>query len=198
MSDAAIPDLAEVLFRLGEHDAFMPDESLEWARGENDWKRALAERPQRDWLFWLAGALMRHGHLRAETLATTACACARHVLHFVPASEDRPRLALEAAEQWARGEVPRERTMSPRDASYDSLATCWGRANDAARAAHWAASVAAGGISPRVAAMASAWASAEASDGTAVDEIVKRELVPALLEGLIAYETSRRPAEERR
>ncbi len=189
MNDTAVPrrDLAEVLFGLGEHDIFMPEESLEWARGESDWKHALAECPQRNWLFWLAGALLKRGHLKREVLVVAACACARSVLHLVPAREARPRLALEVAEQWARGEVPRERTMHPRDAAYDSREACCGRARDAARAAHWAASVAAGGISPRFAAMASAWASADASDGTVVDGIVRRELVPDLAEGLAAY-----------
>lgn len=34
-----------------------------------------------------------------------ACQCARTVLHLVPEGEDRPRLAIETAEAWTRGEA---------------------------------------------------------------------------------------------
>jgi hypothetical protein len=35
-------------------------------------------------------------------LVRAACACARQALRWVPSGEDRPRLAIEAAEAWAR------------------------------------------------------------------------------------------------
>jgi len=35
-------------------------------------------------------------------LVLAACACARRVLQYVPMHEDRPRLAIEAAERWAK------------------------------------------------------------------------------------------------
>jgi hypothetical protein len=38
-----------------------------------------------------------------------ACRCARTVLHLVPAGEERPRRAIEAAEEWVRGQRTRRR-----------------------------------------------------------------------------------------
>ena len=35
--------------------------------------------------------------------AWCAAQCARTALHLIPAGEDRPRSAIEAAEAWARG-----------------------------------------------------------------------------------------------
>ena len=63
-----------------------------------------------DWMFWLLG------RRRADHVKLVRCACeiARTVLHMVPAGEDRPRLAIEAAERWCND--PTKATQS--DAAY--------------------------------------------------------------------------------
>lgn len=40
-----------------------------------------------------------------QSLVLAACACARTVLHLVPAGETRPLRAIEVAEAWCRGEA---------------------------------------------------------------------------------------------
>jgi hypothetical protein len=57
--------------------------------------------PRADWLLWL---LARTGAER-KLLTLAACACARTALPFVAAGEDRPRIAIEWIEAWARGEA---------------------------------------------------------------------------------------------
>ncbi|MFO0474195.1 MAG: putative immunity protein, partial [Alphaproteobacteria bacterium] len=56
------------------------------------------ERP--DWLLWWAA----HSVPRQE-LVLAACDCAELALRYVPQGEDRPRLAIETARRWARGEA---------------------------------------------------------------------------------------------
>src|SRR5208337_2959706 len=53
-----------------------------------------------EWLLWLAGRLTTD----PRPFVLAACACARTVLHLVAAGEERPRIAIEAAEAWCRGE----------------------------------------------------------------------------------------------
>ena len=51
-----------------------------------------------DWLLWWAAKTEANTH---QQVVLAACACARRALRFVPEGEDRPRLAIEAAERWA-------------------------------------------------------------------------------------------------
>jgi hypothetical protein len=79
-------------------------ESVMWA-GEL-WEGTTAQQawdlcPRADWLLWL---LARTGADR-KLLTLAACACARTALPFVRADEDRPRIAIEWTESWARGEA---------------------------------------------------------------------------------------------
>lgn len=74
-------------------------EALAWASGRAVDEAAYLACPRGDWLLWL---LARLGLARPR-LVLAACACARDVLHLAPAGEERPRLAIEAAEGWARG-----------------------------------------------------------------------------------------------
>ena len=87
--------------------------AVEWAAAQPSYEQAwdACERP--DWLFWLLG---RTGCDRG-LLVRAACACARTVLRYVPAGEDRPRLAIEAAEGWVRGEVTVDEVRVARDAA---------------------------------------------------------------------------------
>jgi hypothetical protein len=64
----------------------------------DDWtaEQAWGDCERGDWMLWLAGRL----GVDRVAIARVACAVARSVLHLVPAGEDRPRLAIEAAEAW--------------------------------------------------------------------------------------------------
>jgi hypothetical protein len=59
----------------------------------------MCERP--DWMIWFA----RRRSVERKVLVRIACDCARTALRFVPEGEDRPRLAIEAAERWTLGEA---------------------------------------------------------------------------------------------
>ena len=53
-----------------------------------------------DWMLWL---IARTQHDRKQLVLAT-CACLRLSLKYVPAGENRPRMAIETAEKWARDE----------------------------------------------------------------------------------------------
>src|SRR3972149_6910811 len=74
-------------------------EALRWLKTQASPRAAwdACERP--DWMIWLAA---RRG-VDHKVLARIACDCARTALRFVPAGEDRPRLAIEATERWIVG-----------------------------------------------------------------------------------------------
>jgi hypothetical protein len=79
-------------------------EAVAWARQHRSLAAAWEVCKRGDWMLWLAGRCsgepLSDGR-RKLVLAT--CECARLPLPHVPAGEDRPRLAIEAAEAWARG-----------------------------------------------------------------------------------------------
>ena len=76
-------------------------DAREWAESQPNAYTAWRTCPRGDWLMWW---LSRAG-LDRKTLVLAACDCARLVLHLVPDGEDRPRVAIETAEAWARGEA---------------------------------------------------------------------------------------------
>ena len=170
--------------------------ALAWATPYGtEWERALAECPDHRWMTWLAGAVMRRGHLRREAIVLCACAYARTALRYVPAGETRPLAAIETAERWARGEATLDEVRAAADAAAD--------ADDAAAAAAYAAAAYAAADAAADAADAAAAAYAYAADAADADAaawavrrearaaaevellaITRRELGPALLAGL--------------
>ena len=79
-----------------------------------------------DWMLWLIACT-----LPRERLVWVACQIARTALVYVPAWEDRPRLEIETAEAWARGETSLEEVSY---ASYSTNAYDIAVAEDAADA----------------------------------------------------------------
>jgi len=83
-----------------------------------------------------------------QRLVLASCACARTVLHLVPEGEHRPRIAIETAERWTRGEATLEEVQlaaaNAANAAYavDAAANAYYAAN-AAYAAAYAANAAA-------------------------------------------------------
>ena len=119
------------------------EDASEWAKTQPDLDVAWQSCERADWLLWFAIAAKAD----EGTTRLAICACARTALKYVPAGEDRPRLAIETAERYARGE-----------ATDAELAAAW----EAAREAAWAAAGAA--------AVEAAWAAAWTTAGAAATE----------------------------
>ena len=129
-------------------------EAVKWA-GRKTPKKAWETCKRGDWLLWIASKL----DIDRKKLVLAACACARTALKYVPVGEDRPRIAIETAEAWTRGEATIEQV---RTAAYAASA-----AADAAYAAARAA----------YAASAAAHAAAHAAARKDIADIV-RKIIP--------------------
>jgi len=103
--------------------------AVEWVAEQPSAAAAWRNCERGDWMLWLLGRLSGEpGSAKRKRLVLCCCQCARLALTHVPAGEDRPRLAIETAERWARGEGP---TLSDVRAAADAA--------DAAYAAYVAA-----------------------------------------------------------
>ena len=87
-----------------------------------------------DWMMWLVSRVCTR---RVAVLC--ACECARTALRYVPKGEDRPRLAIEAAERWAA-----DPSEANRDAARAAGNVAWAAGAAWAVGAAWAAGYAAG------------------------------------------------------
>ena len=93
------------------------EDAVAWV-GDRDITAAWAECQRADWMLWLAGRVVAR-----PLVVLAACACARTVLRYVPDGEDRPRVAIETAERWARGEATIAEVRSAAAAAADACAT---------------------------------------------------------------------------
>ena len=113
-------------------------EAVKWA-GRKTHKRAWETCERGDWLLWISGNL----DVDRKLLVLAACACARTALRFVPAGEDRPRIAIETAEAWTKGKATIEQVQSAANAAYAARAVAYAAsayaADAAARAVAYAA-----------------------------------------------------------
>ena len=90
-------------------------EAREWA-AKRTAAQAWEECERADWLLWWASKTAINSHV---DIVRAACACARSVLHLVKANEDRPLLAIEAAEMWASDPTPKNKAYAAAtDAAY--------------------------------------------------------------------------------
>ena len=82
------------------------EEATEWV-GNRDKKQALAECERPDWMLWyLAKTCGKQGSRKHCLVVSLAADCAETALKYVPAGEERPRLAIEAARRWATQPTP--------------------------------------------------------------------------------------------
>jgi len=98
-----------------------PGEAVPWAESlpeETTAAEAWALCSRGDWLVWLIGSFYCRDLLSRQTLVLAACAVARTALGEVPAGEDRPRIAIETAEGWVRGDKSK---LQLQTAFFDSL-----------------------------------------------------------------------------
>jgi len=126
------------------------DDGEKWLTEHADWTahQLWTRCPHGDWLIWVA----HEAGVDIRDLVWCAAQCARSVLHYVPAGEDRPMLAVGAAEAWCRGEIDA--------ADVDAAASA--QAADAASAAAYAAADAASAAADAAVEAASAAAYADA------------------------------------
>jgi hypothetical protein len=136
------------------------DSAIEWAATQPTAEIAWAACERGDWLLWLA---KRVGCDRAR-LVQAACACARQALQYIPDGEERPRLAIETAEAWARGEAALADVRRAADAAsaYAVASAAAYAANAATHAADAASAAAAAAAADNAAWAADAAASAAA------------------------------------
>jgi hypothetical protein len=96
--------------------------SIQWAHTQPSYEDAWEACERGDWLLWLATRLATdRGRLRVEDrrhVVLATCAVARTALHLIPQGEDRPRLAIETAEAWAKGAVEIEDVRHAARAAY--------------------------------------------------------------------------------
>ena len=113
-------------------------ESLEWL-GDRNLSQTWAECERGDWLIWLAAK----AGIDRKRLVMAACACARLAIVHVRIGEERPRIAIETAEAWSRGEATIEQVREARKAAaYAAYAAAAAYAASAADAAAYAADAA--------------------------------------------------------
>ena len=72
-------------------------DAVEWAKTQPDLETAWANCERADWMIWLSFRCVR---LDKHVYVRLAVGFAHSVLPLVPAGEERPRLAIEAAEAW--------------------------------------------------------------------------------------------------
>jgi hypothetical protein len=193
MTKAELLSVLQAQYACGEAQAWVAQSTRKLAaKIWTDCKRG-------DWMLWIAA---RAGVDR-KLLVSAACLCARQSLKHVKSGEDRPRLAIEAAERWVRGEATIEEVRAARNAAYFTYftyAAYAADAADAAAAAAYAADAAAAAAAYAAAAYAAyaadaaAAAYADAADAAArkrslarsadlVREVITAEMVIAAIRG---------------
>ena len=113
------------------------EDAVEWARTQPSLTQAWRRCTRGDWMLWYASL---QDNVARKRLVWVACQCARLSLKHVPDGENRPRIAIETAEAWTRGDAilreVRAAAYAADDAAYAADAA------DAADAAYAAANAA--------------------------------------------------------
>jgi len=102
-----------------------------------------------EWLVYLA----QSGGATKKQIVLAACAVARLCLHLIPEGEDRPRIAIETTEAWAKGAIT-EQVQEAATAAYNAYASAYngGAAAYAVYSAYYAVYSAANTATPAYAA----------------------------------------------
>ena len=138
-------------------------EAVTWAETQESAEAAWANCARGHWMLWIVARV----GVDPNVVRLAACQCARRALQYVPEGEDRPRLAIEAAEAHARGEITQAQLDAARAAAYAASAAS-AAAESAARAAS-------------AAAWAAANAAARAAESDAQAEIIRAAIPWAMV-----------------
>lgn len=80
------------------------EEAVEYSKAQPSFAVAWKKCERGDWMLWLAGRCSGSPKSASrKRLVLAACACARLALKHVRKGDERPRIAIETAEKWARG-----------------------------------------------------------------------------------------------
>jgi hypothetical protein len=155
------------------------------AFGKLDMATAWAECERGDHLLWVVARL----NVDRRLIARAAAACAETALQYVPAGEDRPRLAIEAVRAWADDptEANLERVrIARRAAAYAAYAAT--DASSASSAAYAAASASYAAASAADASYTAADASYAASDARKQARAATLKRCADLVRSTISYD----------
>ena len=96
-------------------------EAVAWASQYPSLSEAWAVCERGDWMLWLIARTL--GNESRSTLVLAACECARLALPYVPENEQRPLIAIETTEKWARGGdgITLDQVRSVADAAYAAV-----------------------------------------------------------------------------
>jgi hypothetical protein len=100
-------------------------EAVTWVKGKTSnaaWKRC----ERADWMLWLLARV----DVDRKIIVCIVCDCAEMALQYVPAGEDRPRLAIEMARKWTKGEVSLDEVRSAANAAANAAAHADATADD--------------------------------------------------------------------
>jgi hypothetical protein len=98
-------------------------EAIEWLETQSSIKQAWDTCERGDWMLWLLGKLSGEpGSEKRKPLVLAACGCARLAMKYIPKGEDRPRIAIETAEKWAKGKATIEQVRNAAAYPYASAA----------------------------------------------------------------------------
>jgi multidrug resistance efflux pump len=177
-------------------------EAVKWA-GRKTHKEAWETCKRGDWLLWIASKL----DIDRKKLVPAACACARTALKYVPVGEDRPRIAIETAEAWTRGEATIEQVRTATLAANAAANAAASAAADAAsaairaayaaiRAAYAAANAAAYAAANAAASAAARAASAAADAASAAIRAAARKDIADIVREIIPFSVIRKAIAE--
>ena len=188
-------------------------EAIKWLLTQPDAEMAWNTCDRPSWMLWLA----EKAGVEKPVFVRIACDIARTVLHLVPEGEDRPRLAIEAAEAWlanpneentiavdeaaraaswaayaARAAANAAVCAAEAAASSAVWAASWAACEAACAAASWAASREAARAASRAAGWAAAWAASWAARAEArvnFADIVRKNIPFSAVSQLVETES---------
>ena len=159
-------------------------EAVAWV-GTRDLVTAWRECERADWMLWFCGIMAGTKNWPTwQQVVLVMCTCARQALRFVPAGENRPLAAIEAAEVWAKMPTTEAAEAAARAARAAWAAWAAAGAAGAAGAARtaragWAAWAAEAAARAAWADGVADWAAGEAAGHKILADLV-RKLIPRI------------------
>jgi len=146
-------------------------DAIKWVSEQKNQQQAWDDCKRGDWMLWLLGKLSDEPESKKrKKLVLTACECARLSLHLVEDGEERPRIAIETAEQWAIGKSTIDEVWKAVAAAYDVSDAAYA----AASAAYAAYAADAAYVAAAASAASAAYAYAPAAAASAKEGILKQ------------------------